>query len=264
MVPVNTGIHIKANKYADYLGQGLDWNGRYITGRMPLFAVSNTHIDARGGAGTAAIKLEAVASPLISNNLFIASTSSANIIYGDEVYEGTCTGNELFGPVSVGIKLTGKSTNSTFTGNQLRQGGNSSSPTAFEFGTETQYNIATDNTRENQYPLINVDNSTAVAGAYSNNFVGQALNLSAAVTTTGGSSSETFSVDISRAALGRKCPAIAVSLNVIAANITVMYNWGDGANSKTVARITLFTTDGTNLPASTTYRLGLSINPGSY
>ncbi len=264
MVPVKMGVHVKANASSNWNSAGLDWAGRYQVGRMPLFSIVNSHIDARGAAGTAAVKLENVASFLITSNLFIASDGSANILYFDGCYEGTCTGNGLFGPVSVGVKVTGISTNNTFTGNQLRQGGDGSSPTAFEFGTATQYNIVTNNTRENQYPLINVDNSTAVAGAYSNNFVGQALNISAAVTTTGGSPAETFSVDISRAALGRKCPAIAVSLNVIAANITVMYNWGDGANSKTVARITLFTTDGTNLPASTTYRLGLAINPGSY
>jgi hypothetical protein len=262
MVPVKMGVHIKANPNSNWNSAGLDWAGRYQVGRMPLFGIVNSHIDARGAANTAAIRLENVASFLITSNLFIASDGAANIIYLDGSYEGTCTGNGLFGPCSVGIKVTGISTNNTFTGNQIRQGGDGSSPTAFEFGTATQYNIATDNTRENQYPLINADNSTALGG-FSNNFIGQALNISAVITTTGGSAFETFSVDISRAALGRKCPAITATLASYAPNIGLMYNFADGANSKTIARITIYTLDSTNLPANP-YRISLSVNPGSY
>jgi hypothetical protein len=268
MVPVNTGVYIKGNPNSNWtnpatgLPWGTDWAGRYAVGRMPLFGMINSHIDARGGVGTAAVKLENVASFLITSNLLIASDGLANIIYLDGSYEGTCTGNELFGPVGTGIKVTGISTNNTFTGNQIRQAGTATSVTAFEFGTSTQYNIATDNTRENQYPLYNADNSTVVGG-FSNNFVGQALNISAVITTTGGSPFETFSVDISRAALGRKCPAITATLASYAPNIGLMYNFADGANSKTIARITIYTLDSTNLPANP-YRISLSVNPGSY
>jgi hypothetical protein len=159
--------------------------------------------------------------------------------------------------------VVGKSTNSTFTGNQFRQGGDNNSPTAFQFGTATQFNVATNNTRENQYPLINTDSSTA-AGGESNNQVGQTVNISASVTTMGGTSNETFSVDITRASLGRKAPAIPVSLNVVATNIGVLYDWNGIANSKTTARIRVYTLDGTNLPGGTTYRLGLTVNPGTY
>jgi hypothetical protein len=80
----------------------------------------------------------------------------------------------------------------------------------------------------------------------------------------GGTSNETFSVDITRASLGRKAPAIPVSLNVVATNIGVLYDWNGIANSKTTARIRVYTLDGTNLPGGTTYRLGLTVNPGTY
>jgi len=263
MVPVKTGVHVKGNPNADFAGLGLDWDGRYVTGRVGLVFLSNSHIDARGAAGTASLKLENVNAFLVTSNMLIASDGAANIAYLNGAYEGTFTGNSLFGPCSVGVEVVGKSTNSTFTGNQFRQGGNASFPTAFQFGTDTQFNIATNNTRENQYPLINTDSSTAVGGE-SNNQVGQTVNISASVTTMGGTSNETFSVDITRASLGRKAPAIPVSLNVVATNIGVLYDWNGIANSKTTARIRVYTLDGTNLPGGTTYRLGLTVNPGTY
>lgn len=263
MVPVRTGVHVKGNPNADFASLGLDWDGRYVTGRVAFVSLSNSHIDARGLGGTAPLKLENVNAFMITSNMFIASSGSANIAYLNEAYEGTFTGNTLFGPCSVGVEVVGKSTNSTFTGNQFRQGGNASGPTAFQFGTATQFNIATNNTRENQYPLVNTDNSTA-AGGESNNQVGQTVNISAAVTTMGGTSYESFFVDISRASLGRKAPAIPVSLNVVATNIAVLYDWNGLANSKTTAVIRVYTLDGTNLPGGTTYRLGLTVNPGTY
>lgn len=263
MVPVKTGVHVKGNPNADFASLGLDWDGRYITGRVAFVSLSNSHIDARGAAGTAPLKLENVNAFMVTSNMFIASDGSANIAYLNEAYEGTFTGNTLFGPCSIGVEVVGKSTNSTFTGNQFRQGGNASGPTAFQFGTATQFNVATNNTRENQYPLINTDSSTA-AGGESNNQVGQTVNVSAAVTTMGGTSYESFFVDITRASLGRKAPAISVSLNVVATNIAVLYDWNDLANSKTTAVIRVYTLDGTNLPGGTTYRLGLTVNPGTY
>jgi hypothetical protein len=264
MVPVSTGVYVKGNPNADWALQGLDWAGRYVVGRTALVTLSDSHIDARGGVGTAAVKLENVNAFMITSNMLIVSDGGANVIYLNEAYEGTCTGNTIFGPALVAVKVTGKSTNSTFTGNQFRQGGDGSGPTAFEFDVDTQFNVATNNTRENQYALINTDNSTA-AGGESNNLVGQSVNISSVVTTTlGGTPNETFSVDISRAALGRKSPAIAVSLNGVVTNIGVLYDWTGIANSKTVARIRVYTLDGTNLPGSTSYRLGLSVNPGTY
>lgn len=263
MVPVKTGVHVKGNPNADFASLGLDWDGRYVTGRVAFVSLSNSHIDARGAAGTAPLKLENVNAFMVTSNMFIASDGSANIAYLNEAYEGTFTGNTLFGPCSVGVEVVGKSTNSTFTGNQFRQGGNASAPTAFQFGTATQFNVATNNTRENQYPLVNTDNSTA-AGGESNNQVGQTVNISAAVTTMGGTSYESFFVDISKASLGRKAPAITVSLNIVATNIAVLYDWSGLANSKTTASIRVYTLDGTNLPGGTTYRLGLTVNPGTY
>jgi hypothetical protein len=263
MVPVRTGVNVKGNPNADFASLGLDWDGRYITGRVAFVSLSNSHIDARGLGGTAPLKLENVNAFMVTSNMFIASSGAANIVYLNQAYEGTFTGNTLFGPCSVGVEVVGKSTNSTFTGNQFRQGGDNNSPTAFQFGTATQFNVATNNTRENQYPLINTDSSTA-AGGESNNQVGQTVNISASVTTMGGTSNETFSVDITRASLGRKAPAIPVSLNVVATNIGVLYDWNGIANSKTTARIRVYTLDGTNLPGGTTYRLGLTVNPGTY
>lgn len=263
MVPVKTGVHVKGNPNADFASLGLDWDGRYITGRVAFVSLSNSHIDARGAAGTAPLKLENVNAFMVTSNMFIASNGAANIAYLNEAYEGTFTGNTLFGPCSVGVEVVGKSTNSTFTGNQFRQGGNASGPTAFQFGTATQFNVATNNTRENQYALINTDNSTA-AGGESNNQVGQTVNVSAAVTTMGGTPYESFFVDITRASLGRKAPAVTVSLNVVATNIAVLYDWNGLANSKTTAVIRVYTLDGTNLPSGTTYRLGLTVNPGTY
>jgi hypothetical protein len=259
MVPVRTGVSVKGNPNADPLALGLDWANRYITGRVALVALSESHIDARGDAGTAPVKLENVNAFMLSSNLLIASSGSSNFVYLNQAYEGTCTGNTFLGPTSVGVKVSGLSTNNTFTGNQFRQAGNASGPIAFEFDdTTTQYNIATNNTRENQYALVNND------WLYSTNQVGQALNISATVTTMGGAPYETFLVDISKAALGRKCPAIAVSLNSAVTNIEAVYVWDGIANSKTTASIRVFTLDGTNLPGGTTYRLGLSVNPGTY
>ena len=263
MVPVATGVHIKGNPNANYAADGLDWNSRYVTGRMALFSLSGSHIDARGGTGTAAVKLENVTSFMLSNNNLIASVATANIVYLNQAYEGTVTGNTFFGPVNVGVDITGKSTNNTFVGNQFRQGGDNASPLAFRFGNFTQYNIASNNTRENIWPLLNEDNCNQ-NGGQSNNLVGQPLNLSATVTTTGGSPSQTFSVDISKAALGRKCDALTVTLNTAVTNIGVLYNWADALNSKSVARVQVYTLNGTNLAAATTYRLGLSIVPGTY
>jgi hypothetical protein len=80
----------------------------------------------------------------------------------------------------------------------------------------------------------------------------------------GGTPYESFFVDITRASLGRKAPAITVSLNVVATNIAVLYDWNGLANSKTTASIRVYTLDGTNLPSGTTYRLGLTVNPGTY
>ena len=263
MVPVKTGVYVKGNPNADFASLGLDWDGRYVTGRVAFVSLSNSHIDARGAAGTAPLKLENVNAFMVTSNMFIASDGSANVVYLNQAYEGTFTGNTLFGPCSVGVEVVGKSTNSTFTGNQFRQGGNASAPTAFQFGTDTQFNVATNNTRENQYPLVNTDSSTA-AGGESNNQVGQTVNISAAVTTMGGTSYESFFVDISKASLGRKAPAITVSLNIVATNIAVLYDWSGLANSKTTASIRVYTLDGTNLPGGTTYRLGLTVNPGTY
>ena len=259
MVPVKTGLHVKGNSNSNFLSSGTDWAGRFITGRMALVSMSNSHIDARGDAGTAPVKLEHVSAFMLSSNMLISSSGSANFVYLDGSYEGTCVGNTFLGPTSVGVKVSGLSTNNVFTGNQFRQAGDGSTPVAFEFdNTTTQYNIATNNTRENQYPLINND------WLYSTNQVGQAINVSATVTTMGGAPAETFSVDISKASLGRKCPAIAVSLNTAVSNIGVLYDWDSFANSKTVARIRVYTLDGTNLPGGTTYRVGLSVNPGTY
>jgi hypothetical protein len=231
-------------------------------GRVALVSLVNSHIDARGGAGTAAVRLENVSAFMLSSNLLIASTGSAFILNLVGSYDGTVVGNTFFGPPLVGVNAIGVSTNSAFVGNHFHQ---TADPgvVAFQFGTATQYNIATNNVREVPAPLRNVDGSTANGGE-SNNQVGQPLNISSVVTTTGGTSLQTFSVDISKAALGRKCPSIAVSLNVIALNIGVLYDWADPLNSSTVARITLYTLDGTNLPAATSYRLGLSVNPGTY
>lgn len=259
MVPVKTGLYVKGNSNSNFLSSGTDWAGRFITGRTALVSMSNSHIDARGDAGTAPVKLEHVSAFMLSSNMLIASSGSSNFVYLDGSYEGTFIGNTLLGPTSVGVKVSGLSTNNVFTGNQFRQGGNASIPVGFEFdNTTTQFNLATNNTRENQYPLINND------WLYSTNQVGQAINVSATVTTVGGASSETFSVDISKASLGRKCPAIAVSLNTAVSNIGVLYDWSDVLNTKLIARIRVYTLDGTNLPASTTYRLGLSVNPGTY
>lgn len=263
MVPVNSGVHIKGNPNANYAGDGLDWNSRYVTGRMALFSLVSSHFDARGGAGTAAVRLENVTSFMLTGNNLIASTGAANVVYLNQAYEGTATGNTFFGPVGVAVDVTGKSTNNTFVGNQFRQGGDGTSPIAFRFGTTTQYNIASNNTRENIWPLLNEDNCTQ-NGGQSNNLVGQPLNLSATVTTTGGTPTQTFSVNISKAALGRKCDAIAVSLNTVATNIGAQYDWLDALNTKSVARIQVYTLNGANLPAATTYRLGLAITPGTY
>jgi hypothetical protein len=263
MVPVQTGVDIKGNPNADFSSLGLDWDGRYITGRVAFVSIANSHIDARGTGGTAAIKLENVNAFMVTSNMMIASSGSANIVYLNQAYEGTFSGNTLLGPCSVGVEVVGKSTNSTFNNNQLRQGGGAGSPTAFQFGADTQYNIATNNTRENQYPLVNTDNSTA-AGGESNNQVGQTLNVSTVVTPLGGTPNETFSVDITRASLGRKAPALTVSLNGVATNIGALYDWTGIANSKTTARIRVYTLDGTNLPGGVSYRLGLTVNPGTY
>jgi hypothetical protein len=263
MVPVQTGVDVKGNPNADFASLGLDWDGRYVTGRVALVSIANSHIDARGTGGTAAIKLENVNAFMVTSNMLIASSGSANIVYLNQAYEGTFSGNTLLGPCSVGVEVVGKSTNSTFNNNQFRQGGGASSPTAFQFGTDTQYNIATNNTRENQYPLVNTDNSTAVGGE-SNNQVGQTINVSTVVTSMGGTPYETFSVDITRASLGRKAPAITVSLNGVATNIGALYDWAGIANSKTTARIRVYTLDGTNLPGGVGYRLGLTVNPGTY
>lgn len=265
MVPVGTGVRVKGNPNAENqtapLGQ--DWNLRYNYGRVALVSVVNSHIDARGGSGTAAVSLESVGGFMISSSALITAFGSAYFLLLDRAYEGTVTGNTFAGPVQVGVDVRGKSTNNTFTGNQFRQGGDANSPLAFRFWNETQYNIATNNTREINFPLRNEDNSTQ-DGGQSNNQVGQALNISAIVTTVGGTPAETFSVDISKAALGRKCPAIAATLNVGVGNIGVLYDWGDALNSRTVARIRVYTLDGSNLPAATTYRIGLAVNPGSY
>jgi len=115
MVPVTHGIKVLGNA-AYTLGNPslVDWQGRYVAGRITLVNILNSHIDSRGSG--IPVFFQNAANYTISNNFFINGESANACIAGENAYEGTVVANMIFNPnnSSVGsVHLTGYSTYSS-------------------------------------------------------------------------------------------------------------------------------------------------------
>jgi hypothetical protein len=94
MVPVNYGVRIKGNKsFFSAPFNSYDWAGRPIAGRMVLFGISDSHIDARNSG--IPLLLENVQSHYANSNLFI-SDGTGSVVYGSNAHEGSLIGNTFF------------------------------------------------------------------------------------------------------------------------------------------------------------------------
>lgn len=251
-VDLTVGVYFKANSSV----------------RNTWLSMVSSHIDSRS-TNCIAVDVENASAVFIDSCLFIGEATY--IVRFKRVFEGGICNSQIFGPSTYGIYLDGTyvapysgpygswgggtlpSESLSLVANNFRGPTNPIYATADTVQIYANSNTRSDSSFGNTFlALNNTDSGT-------NNFIGDNIGITSTVTTSGGSATESFNVDISKAGLGKKPNGVAVCITSDS-TVGAYYDWDDAGSTKTNAVIKLFKFDGSNLSAAT-YRYSLRVGP---
>jgi hypothetical protein len=227
---------------------GFDFDNSSASVAVGWICINNSHVDARG-SGSICLRATMVETLQVVNSLFISggdgSGASSRAIQLLNCVESTINGNEFYLPAGdYGVEFGSYGgvgcLGCTLVANAFR-GAN----TNVYLDSNSRYNTVSKNVRTDGTTSPSYARAITCVDDGQHNLTGDSFGLTGVFSLSGGSSSESFNVDITDGAFGSK-------LNGVTAQITsafeydAVYNWDDAGNSKTNAVITVFKRDGSS------------------